>query len=116
MYQKPDLVFIRESTIGKDQSSNQFSDELFMKKVNGEKVIGNLSTDAENLFQRLTDEKRQQIKDLNKANSQLKRTSTHFKLMEKKKLDSWRRESLTARVMFNEEVIDTRGRFVQEQA
>ena len=48
------------------------------------------------------------------ANSDLKRTSTHIKLMEVKRLNSKRRESLVGRVMFNESVVDTRGKFVQE--
>ena len=85
-----------------------------MKEINGERVIGGLNNNPDNIFRRLSVEGRAKIQMLNVANSELKRTSTHINLMKEKKLNSARRISLVGRVMFNEEVVDTRGKFVKE--
>ena len=60
--QKVDLTFIRSSTIGSNHTSQRFAADLYMKKVNGEKVIGGLNdNNPDNLFRRMSDTERQKI-------------------------------------------------------
>ena len=57
--QKIDLTFIRSSTIGSNHSSQNFAAGLYMKRVNGESVIGGLNdNDPNNLFRRMSETER----------------------------------------------------------
>ena len=101
--QRDGLVFVRESTV-------------YGRKDSVKGVPLNVKRQRPDIYKRLTEQEQAEIRAANLAKQQLKRTSTHFSLVEAQVITKSRRESLVGRVVRNSQIIDYRGQFVKDQA
>ena len=86
--QRDGLVFVRESTV-------------YGRKDSVQGVALNVKRQRPDIYKRLTEQEQAEIRAANLAKQQLKRTSTHFSLVEAQVITKSRRESLVGRVVRN---------------